>query len=140
MRNLRTGAVHFSLVFTFPLTFAMLGLLVACISAPDHPDWIHIDVTTKSEVIAHYGQPDWVIASPGGDTVVYRRTAFGPSAPRLEIPTAQTGPFGTAATGMQLIDPGLGATDLNGKAKKRLRKEIRIHYDDWGIVRELSSS
>ena len=139
MRNLRTGAVHFSLVFTFPLTFAMLGLLVACISAPDHPDWIHVGVTTKDEVIARYGQPDWTIASPGGDTAVYRPTASGSSAPRIEIPIAQTGPFGTATTGMQPINPGLGATDLNGKAKKRLRKEIRLRYDDRGVVQELSS-
>ena len=40
---------------------------------------------------------------------------------------------------MQPINPGLGAKDLNGKAKERLPKEIRIRYDDLGVVQELSS-
>ena len=93
----------------------------------------------EDEVITRYGQPDWVIASPGGDIAVYRPTTSGPPATRLEIPTAQAGPFGAATTGMQSIDPGLGAKDLNGKAKERLWKEMRIRYDDRGVVQELSS-
>ena len=137
MRNARTRAILCSLVYAFPL--ALLGLLAACISAPDHPDWIRVSVTTKDEVIARYGQPDWVIASPDGDSSVYHPTASGPSAPRLEIPTAQAGPFGTATTGMQPINPGLGAKGLNGKTKERVREEIRIRYDVRGVVQELSS-
>ena len=144
MRNLRARSILCSLGYAFPLTLALLGLLAACVSAPehpapDHPDWIRIGVTTKAEVIQRYGQPDMVIASPVGDTAIYRPTATGPSAPRLEIPTAQAGPLGSATTRMQTINPGLGANDMNTKAKERLRSEIRIRYDARGVVQELSS-
>jgi hypothetical protein len=144
MRNLRTRAILCSLGYAFPLTLALLGLLAACVSAPehpapDHPDWIRIGVTTKAEVIQRYGQPDMVIASPCGDTAIYRPIAFEQSAPRLEIPTAQAGPLGSATTRMQTINPGLGANDMNTKAKEQLRSEIRIHYDARGVVQKLSS-
>ena len=139
MRNPRTRTVLSSLMYAFPLTLALLSLLTACVSGPDHQDWIRVGVTTKDEVITQYGQPDWVIASPGVDTAVYRPTAPGPSVPRLEIPTAQAGPFGTSTTRMQPIDPGLGANNLNRETKARLRSEIRIRYDDRGVVQELSS-
>jgi hypothetical protein len=138
MRNIR-ARVLLSLVHTFPSTLPVLGLFTACVSAPDHPDWIHVGVTTKDQVITRYGQPDWVIVSPGGDTVLYHPTASGSSAPRLEIPTAQAGPFGTATTRMQQINPGLGAKDLNPRTKVLLRSEIRIRYDDRGVVQELYS-
>ena len=139
MGNVRARVILCSLLYSFPLTMGVLGFLAACVSAPDHRNWIQVGVTTKDEVITRYGQPDWVIVSPDGDTAVYRKTAFGPSAPRLEIPTAQTGPFGAATTGMQPIDPGLGAKDLNEKSTDRVWKEIRIRYDDRGVVQELSS-
>ena len=86
-----------------------------------------------------YGQPDLVIASPGGDTAIYRPTASGPSAPRVEIPTVQAGPLGSATTRMQPINPALGANDMNTKTKERLRSEIHIRYDARGVVQELSS-
>jgi hypothetical protein len=111
------------------MTLAVFGLLAACVSAPDHPDWIRVDVTTKDQVISRYGQPDAVIASPGGDTVVYRPSA---SSPQLQIPTAQAGPFGTTTTSMQSID-------LDRQTKERLRRELRIRYDARGVVQELSS-
>lgn len=139
MRNVRARAILCSLVFSFPLTLGVFGLLVACVSAPNHPDWIRVGVTTKDEVIQRYGQPNWVIASPDGDTAVYRPTVSKPSAPRLEIPTAQAGPFGTSTTRMQPIDPGLGAKNLNTNTKELLRREIRIRYDDRGVVQKLSS-
>ena len=139
MRNLRARAILCSLVFSFPLTLAVLGLLAACVSAPDHQNWIRVGVTMQDEVVARYGQPDLVIVSPGGDTAIYRPTASGPSVPQLEIPTAQAGPFGTSTTRMQPIDPGLGANNLNRETKARLRSEIRIRYDDRGVVQELSS-
>ena len=144
MRNLGVRFIFCSFLYAFPLTLAVLGLLAACVSAPDHPapdhpDWIRVGVTTKNEVIQQYGQPDLVIASPGGDTAVYRPTASGSSAPRVEIPTVQAGPLGSATTRMQPIDPGLGANDMNTKAKERLRSEIRIRYDARGVVQELSS-
>lgn len=139
MRNVRARNILSSLVYSFPLTLGVLGLLAACVSTPDHQDWIRAGVTTRDEVIQRYGQPNWVIASPGGDTAVYLPTASGPSAPRLEIPTAEAGPLGTATTGMQPIDPGLGAKDLNRETKERLRSKIRIRYDARGVVQELSS-
>ena len=144
MRNLRARSILCSLLYSFPLTLAVLGLLAACVSAPDppvpdHPDWIRIGVTTKAEVIQRYGQPDMVIASPGGGTAVYRPTASGPSAQQVEIPTVQAGPLGSATTRMQPINPGLGANDMNTKTKERLRSEIRIRYDARGVVQELSS-
>jgi hypothetical protein len=144
MRNLQVRSIFCSLLYSFPLTLAMLGLLAACVSAPDppvpdHPNWIRIGVTTKSEVIQRYGQPDMVIASPGGGTAIYLPIASEHPAPRLEIPTAQAGPLGSATTRMQPINPGLGTNDMNTKAKERLRSEIRIRYDARGVVQELSS-
>ena len=46
MRQVRTCASLCSLVCCFPLTLGVLGLLAACVSAPDHQDWIRVDVTT----------------------------------------------------------------------------------------------
>jgi hypothetical protein len=129
MRQIQARALPRSHLYSFPLTLTVFGLLAACVSASGHPEWIHVGVTTKHEVIA----------SPGGDTAIYRPTASGPSVPQLEIPTAQAGPFGTATTRMQPIDPGLGAKDLNGGTTERLRMEIRIRYDDRGVVQALSS-
>lgn len=144
MRFIGAHTIRCLLVAAFSLAPAMLGLLTACVSAPDHPtpdhpDWIRISVTTKDEVIKRYGQPDMVIASPDGDTAIYRPTASGQSAPRVEIPTVQAGPLGSATTRMQPVNPGLGANDMNTKTKERLRSEIRIRYDAQGIVQELSS-
>ena len=144
MRNLQVRSIPCSQQYAFPLMLGLFGLLAACASAPDHPapdppDWIRIGVTTKAEVIQRYGQPDLAIASTDEDTAIYRPTASGPSAPRVEIPTAQAGPLGSGTTRMQTINPGLGANDMNTKAKERLRSEIRIRYDARGVVQELSS-
>jgi hypothetical protein len=139
MRLIGAHTIRCVVVTAFSLALAILGLLTACVSVPDHDNWIRVGTTTKDEVIARYGQPDWVIASPGGDTAVYRPTNSGSSARRLEIPTAQAGPFGTATTSMQPINPGLGAKNLNGKTNERLRSEFRVRYDERGVVQELSS-
>ena len=139
MRQMPAHPIFSSRVYAFLTALAVIGLLTGCVSAPDPQDWIRVGATTKNEVVARYGQPDMVIASPDGDTAIYRPTATRPSAPRLEIPAAQAGPFGVATTRMQPIDPGLGAKDLNRKMKERLRKEMRIRYDDRGVVQELSS-
>jgi hypothetical protein len=136
MSHVRPRATLCRLVYSFPLTLVLFGLLVACASTPDQPEWIRIGVTTKEEVIAQYGQPDLVFTFPGGDTGVYRPVA---SVPRLEIPTAQIGPFGVPTTRMQTIEPGLGANDRSTEAKRSLRKEIRISYDARGVVQELST-
>ena len=138
MRTIQARTLLRLLGFAFPLTLAVLGLLAACVSVADRPDWIRIGATTKAEVIARYGQPDLLIASPGGDTAIYRPTTSGSSVPQIEIPTAQAGPFGTATTRMQTIDPGLGAKNLKGETKELLRRDILIRYDDRGVVQELS--
>jgi hypothetical protein len=106
------------------LMLGLLGLLAACTSSSDRPEWIHNGVTTKQDVIARYGQPDVVMAAPGGDTVIYRPTA---SAPRLEIPTAQAAPSGQTTTRM----------DRDGKVF--LQNELRLHYDARGVVQGPSS-
>ena len=77
-----------------------------------------------------------VIASPDGDTVVYRPSASGS---QLEIPTAQAGPFGTTTTSLQPIDLGPSANNLDTQTKEMLRGELRIRYDARGVVQELSS-
>ena len=122
----------------FTMTLGLLGLHMACVSTPDQTDWIRIGVTTKDEVIARYGQPDLLMAVPDGETVTYRPAGSGASVPRLEIPTAQVGPFGAATTRMQPIEPGLGARDWSTEAKEPLRRELRIRYDVRGLVQELS--
>jgi hypothetical protein len=139
MRFIGAHTIRCLLVSAFSLAPIILGLLTACVSAPDRENWIHVGVTTQDEVIARYGQPNWVTTSPQGDTVVYRPTASGSSARRLEIPTAQAGPFGSATTRMQVITPGLGAKDLDGETRERVRREIRIRYNAQGIVQELSA-
>jgi hypothetical protein len=139
MSHVRPRAILCRIVSSFTLTLGLLGLLAACVSTPDQTDWIRIGVTMKDDVIARYGQPDLVMAAPGGDTAIYRPTGSGASVPRLEIPTAQVGPFGTATTRMQPIEPGLGVRDRGTEAKEQLRREIRIRYDARGVVQELSS-
>jgi hypothetical protein len=139
MRHVQTRTLLWSLVNSFPLTLGLLTLFTACVSAPDHQDWIRVGVTTKGEVITRYGQPDLVIASPDGDTAVYRPTTSRPAAPQMEIPTVQAGPLGSATTRMQPITPGLDAKDLNREAKERVRSEMHIRYDARGVVQELSS-
>jgi len=139
MSHLRPHAILFRLVCSFTLTLGLLGLLAACVSTPDQTDWIRIGVTTRAEVIARYGQPDLLMASPDGETVTYRPTDSDASAPRLEIPTVQAAPLGKTMTRMQPIVPGLGAKHLDTGANVRLWKEIRIRYDARGVVQELSS-
>ncbi len=89
--------------------------------------------TTKSEVIAQYGEPDLVLnlAGQGGETATYRPVAVSPS---IQVPTAQAGPLGTTTTQTRTIEPGLGGSD---KAARRPQKEIRIRYDAQGIVQDV---
>jgi hypothetical protein len=136
MRNPRVRSILCSLLHSSAMMLAALGLLAGCVSPPGHPDWIRVGATTKHDVIERYGPPDMVIASPDGDTAVYRPIA---ATPRLEIPTAQVGPPGTAVSSMQRIVPGLGAHDLNRERTELLRSGIRIRYVSRGIVQELSS-
>ena len=118
-------------VFSF-LTLGLLGLLAACTSSSDRPEWIRNGVTTKQDVIARYGQPDVVMAAPGGDTAIYHPTA---SAPRLEISTVQAAPSGQTTTRMQ----PMGATERDREGTVFLKNELRIHYDARDVVQGLSS-
>ncbi len=118
------------------ISFAMLVLVEACATAPTQTDWIRIGMTTRDQVVERFGPPDLVIGAPDGETAIYRPTDPGRSSPRLEIPTAQAGPFGTATTRTQSIDPGLGAKELNTRSGARPSRETRIRYDARGIVQE----
>ena len=108
-------------------------LLLACAeTSVDRTSWIQIGKTTKSEVVAHYGEPDLVFNDRDGETVTYR-PARQPS-PSIQVPTAQAGPFGTMRTETRTIEPGLGKND---QASRRPQQEIRIHYDAQGVVRDV---
>jgi len=103
----------------------------------DQTQWIRVGLTTKEDVVARYGEPDFVEMRADGAVATYRPTAMKQSAPRVEIPTVQPGPFGTATTKMQPVEPGLGTEDIGGGKHARIKKEIRIRYDAQGIVREV---
>ncbi|HSA86589.1 MAG TPA: hypothetical protein VLE46_10430 [Nitrospira sp.] len=108
-------------------------LLLACAeTSVDRTSWIQIGKTTKSEVVAHYGEPDLVFNDRDGETVTYR-PARQPS-PSIQVPTAQAGPFGTMRTETRTIEPGLGKND---QASRRPQQEIRIHYDAQGVVQDV---
>lgn len=127
-----------SFIGFLPISLGFLGFLCACATAPDQTDWIRIGRTTKDQVIERLGQPDLVIASPEGDTVMYRPADSSQARPRVEVPTAQAGPFGSATTRMQPIDPGLGGRAIDTGTHGRPRKELRIRYDARGIVQDFS--
>ena len=126
--------------FTFPahlsdacLLLSLPLLLMACAeTSMDRTSWIQIGKTTKSEVVAQYGQPDSVFHERDGETVTYR-PARQPS-PSIQVPTAQAGPFGTTRTETRTIEPGLGRND---EASRRPKQEIRIRYDAQGVVQDV---
>src|SRR5262245_27638469 len=98
----------------------------------DRTSWIQVGKTTKTEVIAQYGEPDLVLTEKEGETAVYRPTQR--VAPPVQIPTATPGPLGTTMTQNQTVEPGLGKSN---KASRRPQKETRIRYDAQGIVQEV---
>jgi len=106
-------------------------------SGADQTQWIRVGMTTKDEVVARYGEPDFMQTSADGAIATYRPTSSKRSSPRVEIPTVQPGPFGSTTTTMKPIEPGLGAEDSAAGARERPKKEIRIRYDAQGIVREV---
>jgi len=109
----------------------------ACAVAPDQSNWIQIGHTTREEVVERYGQPDLVKTSEEGDIAIYWPRGSRGSTPRLEVPTAQAGPFGTMTTRMEPINPDLGASPTNGNLQARPEHELRIRYNAQGIVQEL---
>lgn len=115
------------LLLTIPL------LLLACAETSiDRTSWIQIGKTTKSEVVAQFGEPDLVLRERVGETVTYR--PLRQASPSIQVPTAQAGPLGTSRTQSQTIEPGLGRND---QASRRPQKEIRIRYDAQGIVQDV---
>jgi hypothetical protein len=100
-------------------------------------DWIKVGQTTREEVVERYGQPDLVLASDQGEVVLYRPRDPSRSTPRMEIPTVHPGPFGTATTKMEPINPDLGTRPMNSGYQQRPEQELRIRYNAQGIVREL---
>ena len=112
----------------------MLLSLVACATTGAPEKWIRVGVTTRAEIVEHYGEPDRVIVSNDEETAVYQAKSAGQAPTHIDIPTAQAGPFGTMTTRTRTTDPGLGARDLNAGAVDRPNKDFRIRYDARGIV------
>ncbi len=71
-------------------------------------------------------------------SAIYRSRELRSPVPRMEIPTVQAGPLGSATTKMEPINPGLGAGPTNGSLQKRPEQELHIRYNAQGIVQELS--
>jgi hypothetical protein len=131
------GAKYRRCLSSFLLMLGLLGFLAACDSDPDNQNWVRIGETKKDDVIARYGNPDVLVPAPGGETAIYLPTDS--EVPQLEIPITHAGPSGTQTTRMQSIEPDLGATETGKEGKVVLRKELRIRYDDQGVVQALSS-
>ena len=117
----------------FPaLALSVSMLLAACAeTSVDRTAWIQVGHTTKSEVVAQFGEPDLVLTERDGETVTYRPAVVRPS---VQIPTAQPGPLGTSRTQMETVEPGLGKNDT---VSRRPSKEIRIRYNAQGIVQDV---
>jgi hypothetical protein len=111
--------------------------MVGCATPPSDKNWLRIGVTTKEEVIKHYGEPDLVQTSSEGEIPLYRATTQRNPARAVDIPTIQPGAFGTTVTKSSPIEPGLGARDVSAGTDERPRNEMWIHYDLYGIVREV---
>lgn len=133
---LRLRPTHRSGLRLFFLLCGAFVLLSACATVPEEQDWIKIGQTTREEVVEQYGQPDFVMASDEGDTVIYRPRDQKQAPPQMQIPTVQAGPLGTATTRMEPVNPGLGNKPANGR-RERPAQELRIRYDARGIVQEV---
>jgi len=135
MQRSRRARESFPLLLFLPLSvFALVG---ACAGAPDQKDWIKVGQTTREDVVARYGQPDLIMASEGGETAIYRPRDPKQSPPQVQIPTVQAGPLGTVTTKTEPVKPGLGARPTNSGVEGRPEQELRIRYDDRGIVQEV---
>jgi hypothetical protein len=116
---------------------AMLMFLMACAMTGSPEQWIRVGVTTRAEVVEQYGEPDMVTVSNDEETAIYRAKAPGQASMRIDIPTAQMGPFGAMTTKTQSVDPGLGARALNAGAVDRPGRDFHIRYDSRGLVLEV---
>jgi len=86
------------------ISWGTLVLIGACSVVPDQRDWIKIGQTTREEVVERYGQPDLVMASEEGGTAIYRPRDPRRTTPKMETPTMQARPLGTAATKMEPLN------------------------------------
>ena len=119
------------------IPWGLLAFLSACAVVPQQNEWIMVGQTTRTEVVEAYGQPDLVMETAEGETVIYRLVNVSRSLSPLEVPTAQAGPLGTVTTKMESVARGYGATSINAGLRRRPDRELRIRYDPYGIVREL---
>ncbi len=127
-RRILLSRIHLLLI-----SWGVLVLVGACAEVPAQKDWIKTGETTREEVVKRYGQPDLVMASEDGETAIYRPKDPKRSAPKVEVPTMQAGPFGTATTRMEPVNMGPGS----GKQQERPEQELRIHYNAQGVVQEI---
>ena len=130
----RTLFIHLQQLVISAGMFILIG---ACTAVPDQKDWITIGHTTREEVVARYGQPDVVIATSGGETVIYRPRDSGVSPSPVQIPTIQAGPLGTVTTKTEAINSGINTRPTHGNLQDRPAQELRIQYNAQGIVQEL---
>ena len=119
------------------IPWGSLALLCACAFVPQQNEWIVVGHTMRDEVVEAYGEPDMVMETAEGETVVYRPVNVSRSLSPLEVPTAQAGPGGRMMTKMETTNRGLGVGSKDEGLKKRPDHELRIRYDAHGIVREL---
>lgn len=129
LRNKISRNESFALI---QIAFAIVGIPVflgACASIPQETSWITVGQTTKEEVVERYGEPDLVVPDKEGETVTYRPRVQKPN-PSANIPTVQAGPLGTFTTKTESIEYERSSTGL--------RRELRIHYDARGIVKEVN--
>ncbi len=120
---------------TWPMWAALPLFLVACAHPPPKYPPLIIGVTTKAEVIEQYGEPDLLVQSSTGETATYRFSSRMRALPPIQIPTAQAGPFGTTATKMEPVQPG-----LEREAEPHpphAKGGFQIRYDRRGVVQEV---
>lgn len=133
LRHNRLSRFHLLLI-----SWGILVFIGACAEVPAQKDWIKTGETTRAEVVKRYGQPDLVMVSEEGETVIYRPREPKRPTPQAEIPTMQVGPFGTVTTKMEPVKMGTGNGPANGRQQERPEQELRIRYNAQGVVQEIT--
>jgi hypothetical protein len=125
-----------SLVQCRRIAWGCLVLLCACAAVPQQNEWITVGHTTREAVVEAYGQPDAVMETAEGETVVYRPRNASRSTSTVEVPRVEVGPLGTVTTRTEPVVRGYGSTSAEGGLRGRPDLELRIRYDARGIVQE----
>lgn len=131
MRHLNTRDSLTSLLCV--VAISVVSWIGGCAGVPEKNTWIVVGTTTRDEVVKRYGQPDITQISGDGSVDTYWPASEHSIHPHIEIPTVQVAPLGNTTTQMKLIEPGLGRPIT----RERLPQEIRIRYDEQGIVQEV---